>query len=187
LVVLVNIEEARAVIWGPGDWEEGIAHCVAMIEPHLIYGGSVLDYGCGIGRLTKPLAKRHNRTQFIGVDIDSKMLDFAREDARKNEWYYELFREPWMPPDLRPWMPPDLRSAFSVITFQHMPDPMVAAVIVAVYPAKFRFQFAIGDVQAPYNYQRSPEVIEDMCLSVGYYPEVSEDPRFPTWRWVTAR
>jgi SAM-dependent methyltransferase len=37
-----------------------------------------LDYGCGVGRLTRPLSERFE--QVIGVDISSSMLDEARRN-----------------------------------------------------------------------------------------------------------
>lgn len=146
-----------------------------MIEPHLVFGGAVLDYGSGIGRLTRPLARAHPRTRFVGVDTNPAMVKEADAEARSNEKYLTKLGEI-----------ADLRSAYSVITFQHMTDRQVQAVIKKVYPAKFRFQFAIGDIQQPYMYQRSPEKVVGWCEKIGYSVEVSEDPDFPTWRWITA-
>jgi SAM-dependent methyltransferase len=38
--------------------------------------GSALDFGCGVGRLTRALASRFDRC--VGIDVSSKMLDVAR-------------------------------------------------------------------------------------------------------------
>lgn len=47
-----------------------------------------VDFGCGIGRLTKPLSKHFDVV--AGIDISEKMLELAREDARaKNVQYLE--------------------------------------------------------------------------------------------------
>jgi tRNA A58 N-methylase Trm61 len=155
-------------------WEQDQAHAVAMIEPHLVYGGTVFEFGVGVGRVMKPIAAIHTRTQFWGYDIDSEYLDFAKSDARKNEHY----SDEW---------PAEIRSAYSVITFQHMSDDEVREVIARIYPARLRFQFAIGDIQMPLNYQRSPEEVEGWCQGVGYKVTVDLDEEFPTWRWITAR
>ena len=40
-----------------------------------------LDFGCGVGRLTIPIAKRSEKV--VGVDISSNMLDEARKNAEK--------------------------------------------------------------------------------------------------------
>lgn len=39
--------------------------------------GSALDFGCGVGRLTRPLATRFERA--VGVDISERMIEKARE------------------------------------------------------------------------------------------------------------
>ena len=171
----MTYDEKRAEISNLDTWEADAAHAVEMIEPHLVYGGTVLDFGCGVGRIMKPLAKKHNRTQFIGVDIDEDALAYARAGARKNESYY-------IDGSIN-----DVRSLYSVITFQHMSDEEVRDVIKWAHPALLRFQFAVGDIQMPYNYQRSPENVEAWCYEAGYKVEMSEDPIEPTWRWVTAK
>ncbi len=43
--------------------------------------GSVLDFGCGAGRLTLPLARRANRV--VACDVAPTMLDHARANAER--------------------------------------------------------------------------------------------------------
>lgn len=172
----MTLANLRAEVWGPGEttWEWGVAHCLSMVEPHLVYGGGVIDYGCGVGRLMKPLARKHRGTQFVGVDIDIRMLLAANEKTRANEEYRGSIE------GLR------VRSAYSVITFQHMSDAAVAEIIRRLYPAKLRFQFAIGDNQSDYNYQRSEKIVESWCHDTGYgLVTIESDPVFETWRWAT--
>ena len=45
---------------------------------------SVLDAGCGTGRVAMELARRGHRT--VGVDLDPRMLDAARRKAPDLEW-----------------------------------------------------------------------------------------------------
>ena len=40
------------------------------------YEGTVLDFGCGVGRLTVPLAKKFKRA--IGVDVSPTMISKAK-------------------------------------------------------------------------------------------------------------
>jgi SAM-dependent methyltransferase len=47
--------------------------------------GPVLDAGCGTGRVAIELARRGYRT--VGVDLDAKLLDRARDKAPDLEWY----------------------------------------------------------------------------------------------------
>jgi ubiquinone/menaquinone biosynthesis C-methylase UbiE len=50
----------------------------------------VMDYGCGPGFFTVPLAKVVSRT--IAVDVSPRMLDIAASNARKNGATIELLR-----------------------------------------------------------------------------------------------
>ena len=171
----MDFDTKRAEISNLATWETDQAHAVAMIEPYLLFGGSVLDYGCGVGRIMKPLATKHFRTQFWGYDIDTEALDYARLDQRTNEHYSQH-----QPLDIE-----NLRSVYSVITFQHMPDEAVARLISWWYPIRFRFQFATGTIQMDYNYQRNPEQVEAWCTTAGYKVDMMDDPVNETWQWVT--
>jgi SAM-dependent methyltransferase len=52
----------------------------ALVRP----GGSVLDAGCGTGRVAIELARRGHPT--VGVDVDAALLDRARSKAPDLEW-----------------------------------------------------------------------------------------------------
>lgn len=73
------VESNRDVFYDSG--EEYIASRLAKIERHLgaIHKGSALDFGCGVGRLVFPLARRFDRV--TGVDISEGMLSEARRQA----------------------------------------------------------------------------------------------------------
>jgi SAM-dependent methyltransferase len=51
---------------------------------HSLHPGSVLDAGCGTGRVAIELARRGIRV--VGVDIDASMLGEARRQAPDLEW-----------------------------------------------------------------------------------------------------
>lgn len=54
--------------------------CAGLVDP----GASVLDAGCGTGRVAVELARRGFRC--VGVDVSSSMLDVARTAAPELEW-----------------------------------------------------------------------------------------------------
>ena len=58
----------------------GEADLVAWLAP----GGSVLDAGCGTGRVAIELARRGH--EIVGVDLDRGMLGAARDKAPDLEW-----------------------------------------------------------------------------------------------------
>ncbi len=62
-----------------GEWVHGEADLVSWFEP-----ASVLDAGCGTGRVAIELDRRG--IDVVGVDIDQRMLDEARAKAPNVGW-----------------------------------------------------------------------------------------------------
>ena len=62
-----------------GEWVHGEADLVCWFEP-----GSVLDAGCGTGRVAIELDRRG--LDVVGVDLDQRMLDEARDKAPHVPW-----------------------------------------------------------------------------------------------------
>jgi SAM-dependent methyltransferase len=76
-----------------------------------IVRGVALDYGCGVGRLTRPLSERFQ--QVIGVDISAAMLDEARRNlADRSNVSFELAGAQSSRP---------VDFVLSKIVFQHIP------------------------------------------------------------------
>jgi len=63
-----------------GENVHGEADFVMELAPR-----SVLDAGCGTGRIARELARRGVAT--VGVDLDEEMLSTARRKAPHREWY----------------------------------------------------------------------------------------------------
>lgn len=55
-------------------WQEIEKHFISGFSPH-----RALDFGCGVARLTLPIAKRSGET--VGVDISINMLEVAAKNA----------------------------------------------------------------------------------------------------------
>lgn len=62
-----------------GEWVHGEADLVCWCRP-----GSVLDAGCGTGRVAIELDRRG--IDVVGVDVDQRMLDEARSKAPQVPW-----------------------------------------------------------------------------------------------------
>lgn len=107
-----------------GDPEEFFETGVRQIEGTLLHldhlgrhpGGSALDFGCGVGRLTQALALHFD--EVVGVDISTSMLERAREFNRYGERvrYEHNARE-----DLALFPTGSLDFVNSHITLQHVP------------------------------------------------------------------
>jgi SAM-dependent methyltransferase len=101
--------ETRTAFFASGD--EHIAKTFDIIRRHLAPGfapRSALDFGCGVGRNTIPLA-RICRT--VGIDVSPTMLELARRNAAEFGANATFAHEPDGHFDL----------VHSVITFQHIP------------------------------------------------------------------
>jgi SAM-dependent methyltransferase len=99
--------------------EEHVAHALERFE---CLGGTfpdhemVVDFGCGVGRLTQPLADRFELA--LGVDISPTMIEVAKRlNSRGSRARYVVNQEP----DLA-FLPDDSASlVMTHITLQHIP------------------------------------------------------------------
>ena len=83
----------------PGHQQKMHDQQAAAIEDlNIISGKSVLDIGCGVGRLSKELL-RMGATSLHGMDISTEMLDFAREECK------DFSNVTWEPCDLTQGIP----------------------------------------------------------------------------------
>lgn len=81
---------------------------------------TVVEVGCGLGRLTRPLAARAGRV--LAFDVSEEML---RRAQRHNA---HLENVSWLLGDgvsLRPAADGEADAVFSHVVFQHIPDPQV--------------------------------------------------------------
>jgi SAM-dependent methyltransferase len=53
-------------------------------------GGTVLEVGCGTGGLLAELAAAHPDVDFLGLDVEPKMIDHARERYERDNVRYDL-------------------------------------------------------------------------------------------------
>lgn len=84
--------------------------------------GRVLDFGCGVGRLSQALAERAD--EVVGVDVAHTMLDTARSLDRSDGRCRFVLNET---PDLRRFPDAHFDLVYSVLVLQHLPRPSVDA------------------------------------------------------------
>jgi len=96
------IEEAKKIILTdediPDQWESETKWTMDFFREKNLFNEEsiVLDWGCGIGRLSKPIIEEFN-CKVVGVDFQPNMLKYAREyvnhpnfTAINNEEFFEL-------------------------------------------------------------------------------------------------
>lgn len=175
-------------------WEAGIDACLEQIVPALTPalrpGATILDLGCGIGRLTLPLAKRFPDVRFIGLDLSPKMVAAARNDAKAQQLRTVRF----LPGDGRtlPKTLPRLAGAFSVLTFQHVPagaqEGYVKALASKLDPGGMLcLQFVTTEVDHFLSHGVSPDAVRDWCVVAGLSVESMDIGIVDeSWAWITA-
>ena len=73
---------------------------------------SLIDVGCGSGRLAIPLSKTH-RGAYLGTDIVPELVEFARESCDRADWRFEVVDRIRIP---SPDQSADMVCFFSVLT-----------------------------------------------------------------------
>ena len=64
--------------------ESHILPLVPGLTDRLVQGIRVLDVGCGRGRVLNRLAERYPRSRFMGMDLSTDAIRFARDEAQQN-------------------------------------------------------------------------------------------------------
>lgn len=104
--------------------EAEVAHALSRAEGlgMPVSGGKALDFGCGAGRLTRPLAARFELA--VGVDIAQEMLDLAaRDNPVASRCQFVRNTEP----DLRVFGDREFDLVYSCFVLQHLPPRLAAA------------------------------------------------------------
>jgi SAM-dependent methyltransferase len=104
--------------WSRG--EQVVERMLGMVELTVGADQTVLDIGCGVGRLTRALASRAGRV--YGLDVSREMLELAK---RHNP---ELENVEWLHGDgagLTVLSDSSVDGCFSHVVFQHIPDPEI--------------------------------------------------------------
>ena len=120
-----NVDEAVRVILTPEAgltslqrWKAEAPYLIELLEercPDPLNDAYLLDYGCGIGRLAKPLIDKHG-CSVVGVDISPNMRALAASCVASDRFFA-------LAPDML-WhlMPGMFDGALAVWTLQHVLD-----------------------------------------------------------------
>ena len=79
-----DIDEAMSLAVG-GDWENMGKDLSEFVQSlGLKTGMSVLDFGCGSGRLAYSLSRDLNLSTYVGIDVIEELLDYASRKCPDN-------------------------------------------------------------------------------------------------------
>lgn len=134
----------------------------------------VLDFGCGVGRLTFPWAKHAKRV--TGVDISSGMLQKANDSLAGRENIKFILNQN---DDLRIFKAGEFDLVFSLVCLQHMPWPLAASYIadfsrICAAGGVIAFQLPTRTLHANRTARLRKSLIESLPLGLGQ--------RYRRWR-----
>lgn len=108
----------EAAFWAGG--EDALRNLLGALGARLSADQDVVDIGCGLGRLTRPLARETQRV--IALDVSNEML---RQAKQLNP---TLSNVEWLHGDgesLRPIPDRSVDVCLSHVVFRHIPDPAI--------------------------------------------------------------
>jgi len=149
--------------------------------------GPLIDLGCGIGRLSRPIAEAIPDALVFGMDPSSAMRVKARTSFDPVYAYMS---------SLRLWRPDSVGGAWCVLTFQHLPDDTVKQHLADLYSilkpgARLVTQWVTSGEDAPMSYPRPWQQIHDLHSDAGFELTWWAGDHMVTgyaldWLWVTA-
>lgn len=183
-----DMSAASRAAWDDDDHAGGVEHCRRMIGlEQLTPGSAVADFGCGVGRLLIPHARRFPGTMFYGIDTSDTMRRHARAVAKQEQVSNVEVIAVW--PETSAWCD----VVYSVVVVQHLKPHVLTNTLVAARRAlkdggRLRVQFVEEGDEGPLNHPCSKFDMRRAMAWAGFIAvEFESDPVFPTWTWCTAR
>lgn len=186
---------AGAMVNTGADNPENTIACIAAITPWIervaAEHPSLLEIGCGIGRLTIPIALRFPRAGILAFDVSSRMLEFARMAGRLEHVGDRVaFCHVAGLEDVRAG---SVDLAWSVTTFQHVDAEGVRRLIAAAARTLraggvFRFQFVEHAEPGPLAHPHTLGDVGAWLRAASLEPvALDRGDVHPAWTWITAR
>jgi cyclopropane fatty-acyl-phospholipid synthase-like methyltransferase len=163
-----------------------IDDCLLAIESGLDLDKAnwVLELGCGVGRLIRPLALKYPHTTFAGVDSSPLMLDNARMLDPSIGWVLNNGS------DLC-GLPSRFDAAYTMTTFQHLaPETQqgyLAELRRVLKPqGKLKLQFVTEGETGEMSYPTPVKTMLEWCDAAGLKElKVEVGVIKPEWCWLT--
>lgn len=181
-------------MWGGDGTPESVAPTMSAIfdeiTPFLIPGGSVVDLGCGPGRILLPLAESHTDNFYWGTDISKVMLDFVAGALGADfDFDVGLVR---LPGDgsLPSFANNEIDFVYSVEVFQHCEHEVVARYLREIHrilrpDGVAKLQFVIGCDVGPMNHPARFEDVLKWASLAGFTECIGHFSIHPEWLWLT--
>src|SRR3954449_13603808 len=156
--------------WAGG--EEALDALLAAVgAPAIESHHTVLDLGCGVGRITRPLSARAGRV--VALDVSAAML------ARARELNGHLTNVEWVQGDGHTLPDTPVDVAVSFVVLQHVPDPRITLGYVRELGRVLDGWAVLHVSNDPRVHGQAPSAARRVKAAVGRAPKGQADPR---WR-----
>lgn len=179
--VATDQEAARRAAWDSAEWAATAALSADTIERLLgKLKGSVLEIGCGPGRVAEELARRYPRVTMTGVDSSAAMLKHV---PPKSSVRYLLGDGKTLP------VKGPVDAVYSHLVFQHLDPETVLGYfreIARVLNPRGRWmvQFVLGDFHTGLDHRYSVVEMQSYATAAGLIVERMEIAIYPEWVWM---
>jgi SAM-dependent methyltransferase len=184
-----DLDAARSAVWGPEpgcDWQAGTdatADYLLRWLPRYPDPAWILDLGCGIGRLTLPIAEHFAPAGawLVGMDSSERMLQLAAGEAERrgvgNVWWSD-------DGDVRRY-----GAAFCVQVLQHQTRESAAALIARIADALMPGGRFVAQVVSDISFEdegRVPAPVARGWFEAAGLTIVAEEQGaiHPEWLWL---
>lgn len=162
--------------------------CFDMISQEFSNPKRMLEIGCGIGRLTLPMAMKFPTAKIVGVDISDKMLlRFKALHGKPRNIKLVCNDGRSLPKLFKPY-----DAVYSMLTFQHIDKEGIREYIKEISSVMdkggiFRFQFVQGEENSAFSQQYYRGEILMMLMSNGFkVKDIQINLIHEQWVWITA-
>jgi SAM-dependent methyltransferase len=122
--VLDYADTDAEAFWASG--RDNLDTTLALFDRHIAPTDDVVEIGCGIGRLTRPLAERARSV--VGIDVSAEMIERGRGALADLDNVTLLVGSG---ADLSGIPDASASVVYSFIVFQHIPDPAITCRYIA--------------------------------------------------------
>jgi 2-polyprenyl-3-methyl-5-hydroxy-6-metoxy-1,4-benzoquinol methylase len=133
-----SFRKAKASILWHDDWDQATRETVRILRRLALVrdGDTVMDYGCGVGRITRALAEGY-RLRLLAVDRSAEMRRHARRyvpQACFGEGGVELLSDTELFERL-PALAGSVDTILCIEVLQHIPEPVLDELLPRLLPA----------------------------------------------------
>lgn len=182
--VAADYRRIEAEVYSDMDTESCLAIIESAIRP--TPGDTILELGCGVGRLAGPLTTRYAECRVVGVDSSPTMIAVARDAWPALQLIENDGRT-------LPFADKSIDAAYSMTVFQHIPHEAQQGYLremgrVLVPGGVLLLQFVTESEPGPLNYPTPIKTMLGWCDKAGLR-DVKVDIGLlnQEWCWLTLR